>query len=117
MNDRSYRNHLVYYAVYKGFICFSAPLALLIAAAPPADAQSALSGEPIRIARAKGTIVVDGDLSDDGWKAATRVDRWYETNPGDNLEPQVHNLGYLTYDDQFFYAGFEFDDPDMKAVD
>ena len=116
MDDRSYRNHLVYYAVYKRFIKTSVALALLSALAPPAGAQSVLSGEPIRIARAKGPIVVDGDLSDEGWRDATRVDKWYETNPGDNLEPKVRSLGYLTYDDRFFYAGFEFDDPDMKAI-
>jgi hypothetical protein len=106
----------VYYAVYKRFIKTSVALALLSTLAPPAEAQSVLSGEPIRIARAKGTIVVDGDLSDEGWRDATRVDKWYETNPGDNLEPQVRSLGYLTYDDQFFYAGFEFDDPDLKTI-
>ena len=37
-------------------------------------------------------------------------------NPGDNVEPQIRNVGYLTYDDRFFYAGFEFDDPDPQAI-
>ena len=55
-------------------------------------------------------------MSDEGWRNATRVDKWYETQPGDNVEPKVRNVGYLTYDDQFFYAGFEFDDPDLKAI-
>jgi hypothetical protein len=36
--------------------------------------------------------------------------------PGDNVEPKVRNVGYLTYDEHFFYAGFEFDDPDLKAL-
>ena len=48
--------------------------------------------------------------------AATRVEKWYETNPGDNTEPKVKNVGYLTYDDRFFYAAFEFDDPDPHAT-
>ena len=52
-----------------------------------------------------GSITVDGDLSDEGWRNATRVDKWYETHPGDNIEPKVRNVGYLTYDDHFFYAG------------
>ena len=91
--------------------------ALLTWAAPHAEAQSALSGEPIHISRAApGGITIDGDLSDEGWRNATRIDKWYEVNPGDNVEPQVHNVGYLTYDDRFFYAGFEFDDPDLKAI-
>ncbi len=87
-----------------------------LASAAPAAGQSALSGESIHITRASGPIAVDGDLSDQGWRNAARIDKWYETNPGDNTEPQVHNVGYLTYDDKFFYAGFEFDDPDLKAI-
>ena len=82
----------------------------------PAFAQSALSGEPIRITRAAGAIAVDGDLRDEGWRGAVRIDRWYETQPGDNTEPKVRNVGYLTYDDRYFYAGFEFDDPDPRAI-
>ena len=62
-------------------------------AAVPTHAQSALSGEPIHIVRASGPIAVDGDLSDEGWRNATRIDKWYEVNPGDNVEPQVHNIG------------------------
>src|SRR3954454_3313843 len=83
---------------------------------PTAQAQSALSGDPIHIARTTSSIVIDGDLSDDGWRNATRVDQWYETQPGDNIEPKVRNVGYLTYDDRFFYAAFEFDDPDPSSI-
>ena len=97
-------------------VCASAIAVALLTPALPAHAQSALSGEAIRISRAAGPITVDGDLSDEGWRNATRIDKWYEANPGDNTEPQVRNVGYLTYDDRFFYAGFEFDDPDLKAV-
>ncbi len=83
---------------------------------PTARAQSALSGDTIHISRATGSIVVDGDLSDEGWRNATRVDKWYETQPGDNIEPRVRNVGYLTYDDHFFYAAFEFEDPNPKVI-
>jgi hypothetical protein len=79
--------------------------------AAPAAAQSTLSGAEIGIKRAAGPITVDGDLSDPGWRGATRIDRWYETQPGDNVEPKVKNVGYLTFDDRFFYAAFEFEDP------
>jgi hypothetical protein len=91
--------------------------AALPAAFPPAlVAQTALRGAPIHIARAEGAITIDGDLSDDGWRRATRVDKWYETNPGDNVEPKVRNVGWVTYDDRFFYAAFEFDDPNPAAL-
>src|SRR5439155_1724366 len=71
---------------------------------------------PIEIHRAAGPISIDGDLSDEGWKGAARVDTWYETNPGDNTPPKVKNVGYLTYDDKFFYAGFEFQDPQPAKI-
>jgi hypothetical protein len=84
--------------------------------APPAIAQTALSGEPLRIGRLTGPVTIDGDLSDDAWRQAERVDRWYETNPGDNTAPTVKSVGYLAYDDQFLYAAFEFEDPSPSAI-
>ena len=79
-------------------------LALVAAAAGSARAQSALSGDTFHISRAAGPITIDGDLSDEGWRGATRVDKWYETQPGDNSGPRVRNVGYLTYDDHFLFA-------------
>jgi hypothetical protein len=91
-------------------------LVVWVAAIGSAAGQSPLSGPPIAITRAAGHITIDGDLSDEGWRNATKVEKWYETNPGDNTEPKVKNVGYVTYDDKFFYAGFEFDDPDPGAL-
>jgi hypothetical protein len=81
-----------------------------------AAAQSTLRGETIRISRAPARISIDGDISDEGWRGATRVDKWYEVNPGDNTEPKVHNVGWLTYDDHALYAAFEFEDPSPGAM-
>ena len=86
-------------------------LVSLALSAAPLAAAAPDQGVPIPISRAKGPIVVDGDLSDPGWQGATKVNTWYETNPGDNTPPAVANVGYLTYDDKFLYAGFEFADP------
>src|SRR5207253_892008 len=44
------------------------------------------------------------------------VDTWYETDPGDNLPAKVRSVAYLAFDDRFFYAGFEFDDPNPSAI-
>ena len=90
-------------------------LAVQALVASPAVAQSALSGETIRMSRAAGPITIDGRLGDEGWRGAVRVVRWYETNPGDNTEPPVGNVGYLTFDDRYFYAGFEFEDRIPRA--
>jgi hypothetical protein len=77
-----------------------ASVALWIGAAPPARAQSSPHSEPISIARPTGRITIDGELSEDAWQHAT-TKRWYEVNPGDNTEPAVKNVGYLTDNDRF----------------
>ena len=94
------------------------PLVLFLAASLPALARAANPepGPPITIQRAAGPITLDGDLSDPGWQGLTPITKWYETNVGDNVEPQVKNLAYLTYDDKFLYAGFQFEDPAPKGV-
>ncbi|HEY0781436.1 MAG TPA: carbohydrate binding family 9 domain-containing protein, partial [Thermoanaerobaculia bacterium] len=90
----------------------SLPLALpLHAAAPPPD-----EAPEIHIQRATGPIAIDGDLSDAGWQGATKVETFFETNPGDNVPPKVKSVGYLTYDDRYFYAGFEFSEPDVGSL-
>jgi hypothetical protein len=83
-------------------------------------ATTAAAEEPERIGleirRATGPITIDGDLSDPAWKDAARVDTWFEVSPGDNVAPKVQNVGWLAYDDKFFYAAFEFSDPDPGRI-
>lgn len=71
---------------------------------------------PIHISRATGAITVDGKLDDEAWKTASRVDQWWETNPGENADPKAKSVGWVTYDDRYFYAAFEFDDPNPKDI-
>jgi hypothetical protein len=89
---------------------------LACVAGQPAAGQTALAGVTFHIRKATGHITIDGDLSDEAWQHATRIDKWYETQPGDNTEPKVKNIGYLTFDDRFLYAGFEFEDPNPSAM-
>jgi uncharacterized protein DUF5916 len=93
--------------------CLAGTLLLAAAALPAANPEQ---GVPISITRAAGPIAIDGNLSDPGWQGATKVTTWYETNPGDSVEPKVKNVGYLTYDDKFLYAGFEFADPNPRGI-
>ena len=79
-------------------------------------AATALHGEDataIHITRAAGPITIDGDLSDPGWKGATR------STPGSRrtratTSREGQERRYLTYDDRFLYAAFEFDDPTRR---
>ncbi|HSM13069.1 MAG TPA: DUF5916 domain-containing protein [Thermoanaerobaculia bacterium] len=88
-----------------------------MATAPAARAQATEeNGPPIRVARLSGPVRIDGDLSDPAWSEVEPVSTWFETNPGDNLEPSVHNVARLAYDDEYLYVAFEFDDPDPGSV-
>jgi len=73
-------------------------------------------GPPLTIARAAAPITIDGDLSDAGWQGVTPITTWFETRVGDNVEPQVKNVAWLAYDDQFLYAAFRFDDPNPASI-
>ena len=91
-------------------------LGWMIVFSPEVAAQSPLSGESLRISRTTTPIVVDGELSDEAWRSVQPVERWYEINPGDNVEPSVRSVGYVAYDDRFFYLGMQFDDPDPGSI-
>ena len=60
--------------------------------------------------------MVDGDLSDPGWQGAAVIDHFYETQPGDNVEPRVKTVAWVTYDDKYFYIGVRCDDPDPRRI-
>ena len=101
----------------RRFLDHAATLLLgALCAAPAARAAAPSPGPPLTIHRAGGPIVLDGDLSDAGWQGAKPITQWFETRVGDNVEPQVKNVAYLTYDDDYFYAGFVFDDPTPGAI-
>ena len=92
------------------------PLMVLISIATSGVAQTVSRGETYAIAKANGSIVVDGRLDDVGWRNAVRIEHWYEIDPGDNIAPPVQSTAYLTYDNKFLYAGFEFDDPEPRRI-
>jgi hypothetical protein len=79
-------------------------------------AATAEDGASIALEPARSAIQIDGDLSDAAWQNARKYEVWYETNPGDNIEPKVKTVGYVTYDSKFIYFGVEASDPDPKAI-
>ncbi len=98
-------------------LLLAAGIAVLPAAGEPAAGDPVAEQEtPLRVVRAGGDIVIDGELSEAAWREAPMVEVWYETNRGDNVEPQVVNKAYLLYDDSYFYAGFELEDPEPDRI-
>src|SRR3954469_13393476 len=89
-------------------------VALLVMAS--ALAQAPAASADVHAVRTTGTIKIDGDLSEAAWRTATPVEKFYEIQPGDNVEPPVKSVGYLLYDDHFLYVGLDFRDPEPGKI-
>jgi hypothetical protein len=71
---------------------------------------------PLTLPRASGPIVIDGDISDPGWKGAALIDAFFETVFGDNRAPIVTTVAWTTYDDRYFYIAIRCDDPEPRKI-
>jgi hypothetical protein len=66
----------------------------------------------MEVARAAGTITIDGELHDAGWEGAARAANFAEHQPGDQVKPPVDTEAFITYDDKQLYVAFAcYDDP------
>ena len=69
----------------------------------------------LEVSRLEGTIEIDGDLHDTGWRTAATAGNFAEHQPGDQTRPPVDTKVYITYDHDRLYVAFvAYDDP--KAV-
>src|SRR5947207_11120320 len=73
-------------------------------------------GDQLTLPRAQGPIVLDGDLSDPGWKGAFVIDKWYEYYKSDNAEPPMKTIAYATYDDRNLYVAIDCRDDDPSKI-
>ena len=99
-------------SIHAAVVC----VIITVAASSRSYAQTELRGEALRIVRLSTAPTIDGRIDQGEWSQATRVDTWFETQPGDNVPPPVRNVGYMGFDDRFFYAAFEFDDPAPSTI-
>jgi hypothetical protein len=66
----------------------------------------------LQLARTSGEIDVDGDLTDPGWRSASRATNFSENYPGEQTEPPIGVEAWATYDDENVYFAFIIrDDP------
>ena len=66
----------------------------------------------LNVSKVQGSIEIDGDLTDDGWKSAARATGFVEVNPGDNARPEVEAAALVTYDESnLFVALIAWDNP------
>jgi len=65
------------------------------------------------VTRAPGQIIVDGDLSDPGWREVLSATNFTEHGPGEEVKPPVRTEAFVTYDDNNLYlAAVCYTDPD-----
>ena len=68
---------------------------------------------PVRVVKFPGAPVIDGNLDDEVWKTAQVLKDFYQTSPGDNIEPSKPTEVMIGYDDKHLYIAFRcFDEKD-----
>lgn len=70
----------------------------------------------IEIARMRGSVRIDGEVSESEWASARRVEAFVEYFRTDNTTPPARTVSYLAYDDDAVYAAFVAEDPDPAAI-
>ena len=67
---------------------------------------------PVKIPRFDQPPVIDGKLNDKAWQRATKLKDFYQTSPGDNIEPSERTEVLIGFDPKFLYVAFHaYDDP------
>lgn len=68
---------------------------------------------PVRVPRFETAPAIDGKLDDPVWQQAAVFKDFWQTGPGDNVEPSKPTIAYMGYDEQNIYIAFRcFDEPD-----
>src|SRR5262249_37071473 len=68
---------------------------------------------PVVVPRFDKAPVIDGRIDDDVWKQAAVFRNFYQTGPGDNIEPSKPTEAMIGYDARTLYFAFHcYDEPD-----
>ena len=74
-------------------------------------------GKEFLVSKAVGKIILDGDLSEETWKMATRGSDFFVSKPIDSIPATNQTNFHISFDDEFFYVAFEcFDDEGAPIV-
>lgn len=98
-------------AVTTAAVLYSQPVSSQQTAQQTAATRRAYKVEPL-----SGSIRVDGVLDEAVWQKAPTFTLDYETNPGDNITPQVRTEMWITYDDSNLYVAARAHDPNPEMI-
>ncbi|HMB69367.1 MAG TPA: DUF5916 domain-containing protein, partial [bacterium] len=92
-------------------------LAGILLASPEAAAFEPRFQPTLNVRPTQGSIRIDGELGDAGWKDAAIADGFAEVQPGDQIEPPYQSEAWVTFDDVNLYVALiAYDDPEAVRV-
>ncbi|MCZ8215473.1 MAG: carbohydrate binding family 9 domain-containing protein, partial [Cyclobacteriaceae bacterium] len=70
-------------------------------------AQKNVAGIEFLVKKAGDAIKIDGELTEESWKASQQGKDFWVARPIDSIAPANPTFFYITFDDEFLYVGFE----------
>ena len=67
----------------------------------------------LTLTKTNQSIAIDGFIDDTEWSGSSIADEFFEIMPGENVNPSVKTIIYITYDDEQLFVGYKAqDNPD-----
>lgn len=79
-------------------------------------AQPGKSDDPYVVPRTVSQVVIDGVIDEDAWDEALTLELRYEVSPGENTEPPVRTVVFVTFNESHFLVAFRAFDPDPATI-
>jgi hypothetical protein len=90
--------------------------ALCVLGGNPSAAENGEEKVPHEIPKATSVVVIDGAIDESAWQEALTLELRYEVMPGENTEPPVRTVGFITYDDRRVLVAFRCYDPRPEEI-
>jgi hypothetical protein len=81
-----------------------------------AGAQAVRPKDPYPVPRATAEITVDGVIEEKAWDDALMLELRYEVSPGENTEPPVRTVVFISYDERRVLVAFKAYDPEPDKI-
>ena len=91
-------------------------LLFLVGAVPSVAEDAPEGGGPLEVPRASSAVVIDGAIDEAAWADALQMELDYEVQPGENIEPPVRTVVFLTYDEGRVLVAFRAFDSEPDRI-
>ncbi len=97
-------------------IALLAIMGLVVLSSAPGYCQENETTKPFEVPRATSEVVIDGVVDEQAWDDALILELRYEVRPGENIEPPVRTVGYVTFDEHHVLVAFKAYDPEPDKI-